>query len=278
MELPEVESFRRLLAKCACGQRVDDVIVVDPGVLRNTGAAALRRIMRGRIIGEPARHGKWLMTPIDGPCLVFHFGMTGELVWVADGHRHPHDRLIVRFGQGELCYRDQRKLKGIWLARDADEVCRIVGSLGPDALAVTAAQLRRLLEGRRAGLRAAMTDQAVIAGLGILLADEILWQARLHPRRVAASLDATEHARLYAAMRHVLRVSVRDGHVPPRPDWLTGARILKTPLCPRCGGLLVRERVGGRSSYHCPRCQPAPAPGSADKVARSTGTGPSTIR
>ena len=99
-------------------------------------------------------------------------------------------------------------------------------------------------------------DQAVIAGLGNLLTDEICWQARLHPSRPVAGLEPDEIRRLHATMRRVLRTAVRHGRVPGLPRWLTRVRDDPDPSCPRCGTRLARGRAGGRTTRWCPRCQP----------------------
>ena len=257
-ELPDVEGFRRRLQRQGRGRVVEDVIVIDSGVLRNATAPALRRALRGHRLGSPTRHGKWLTAPVDGTALVFHFGMTGEVLWApsAEG-RQPHDRVVLVLDRGELRYRDQRKLQGIWVAR-GDDVGRIQGRQGPDALDIGAAELRDLLCRRRGELKPALMDQALVAGLGNLLVDEILWQARIDPRRAAASLTDAEHARLHRGLRRVLSVSVREGCVPQRPGWLTSVRARDDAACPRCGRSLERRQTGGRSSYACPHCQRPP--------------------
>jgi formamidopyrimidine-DNA glycosylase len=101
-------------------------------------------------------------------------------------------------------------------------------------------------------------DQHVVAGLGNLLTDEILWRARLHPSQQVAGMDRSELGRLHRAMGSVLETSVEAGRVPPRPSWLTGVRDDDEPVCPRCRAALRRSRAGGRRSWWCPRCQPAP--------------------
>jgi formamidopyrimidine-DNA glycosylase len=256
-ELPDVEGFRRLLERCATGQRVRSVEVIDPSVLRNTTARELSGALKGRRIDVPRRHGKWLLVRTDGPTILIHFGMTGGLMCAADPQgRHHHDRLVLVMERGEVRYRDQRKLQGIWLARDDAEAEGVMGRLGPDALGLSRRELEALLAGRRGALKAVLMDQHVVAGLGNLLTDEILWRARLHPSREAGGLDRAETGRLYRAMKGVLEASVEEGRVPARARWLTGVRGDAEPICPRCRTPLRRSRVAGRTSWWCPRCQP----------------------
>ncbi|GAB2590743.1 formamidopyrimidine-DNA glycosylase [Streptomyces capparidis] len=257
-ELPDVEGFRRVLASGGAGRRVRRVEVADAGVLRGVTQGGFRRQLTGRRLGEPERHGKWLIAPTDGPTLLLHFGMTGRLLRPGpDEPRHPHDRVVLALDDGgELRYRDQRKLRGLWLAATGDDAARIMGEQGPDALAVDRAGLERLLAGRRQAVKAALTDQAVLAGLGNLLGDEILWRAGIHPRRRADRLTPDERRRLGTEMRRVLRESVRAGHVPARPTWLTGHRDEPGGHCPRCRGPLHHDRMAGRTTTWCPHCQP----------------------
>lgn len=256
-ELPDVEGFRSVLAGYAVGRRVRQTEVADPGVLRGTSARRLDQALRGRRFTGTSRHGKWLLARTDGPVVLLHFGMTGSLHWSASGEpRHRHDRVVFVLDGGELRYRDMRKLKGLTLARDQAEAGRILTGLGPDALSVGAEDFARLLESRRGAVKAVLVDQHVIAGLGNLLADEILWRARLHPRRRASDLETGEARRLHREMRAVLRAAVRAARVPPRRSWLTGVRDRGHPLCPRCGTELERSRIGGRATVWCPRCQP----------------------
>lgn len=261
-ELPDVEGFRRTLAEHATGHRISEVNVLDTGVLRDTAPKALADALAGHRFREPARHGKWLLAYTDGPTLMLHFGMTGDLRWSPpDEPRHPHDRVVFVVdgdGGGELRYRDMRKLQGLRLAHDSGSVEQELGELGPDALSIRRDAFDELLANRRGAVKPALVDQRRLAGLGNLLADEILWRARLHPRRTARELTADERRRLYDQLRGTLRASVRAGRVPPRPSWLTGVRDEPEARCPRCDTSLVRDTTGGRSTIWCPRCQPEP--------------------
>jgi formamidopyrimidine-DNA glycosylase len=260
-ELPDVEGFRRTLDSCARGRRIDRVEVADAGVLHGVSARRFRDLLRGRTVAESERHGKWLlMRTEDGPALLFHFGMTGGLICCGrDEPAHRHDRVVLTLGADQLRYRDQRKLKGVWYAAEGAgdaEARRILDGQGPDAAEVGRAAFDALLAARRGGLKSALLDQSVLAGLGNLTSDEVLWRARLDPRRQARELTATESGRLHAAMRRTLSSASRAGRVPPRPSWLTGHRDDPDGACPRCGRALRRARVAGRTTVWCPHCQP----------------------
>lgn len=269
-ELPDVEGFRRVLATHGQGHRVTRVDVADPGVLREVTARRLARAVEGRRLAEPERRGKWLLMrtapeagsrhPDDAPTVLLHFGMTGGLVTAPPGEpAAAHDRVTFVLDDGtELRYRDQRKLRGLWLADTPDAVGRLLADQGPDALTLRRGELARALAERRRGrVKTVLLNQSVVAGLGNLLGDEILWRAHVHPERQTGQLSDDDRRRLDAATRRVLRDSVRAGHVPARRSWLTGRRYDDEPRCPRCGGPLSRNRVGGRTTAHCPHCQPA---------------------
>lgn len=258
-ELPDVEGFRGVFAEHGTGREITSVRVADPQVLHDVGARKLRETLTGRSFREPERLGKWLIVPLtEGPVLLLHFGMTGSIVWEsAATERHRHDRVTFGLSDGELRYRDMRKLRGLWLAADRAAADRMLGDTGPDALTISRAEFGRVVATRRR-IKATLLDQSALSGLGNLLADEICWRARIHPRRRGDGMAGAEIGRLHAAMRRVLRGAIPTGRVPGRHSWLTGRRDDPDPVCPRCGTRLSRGRVAGRGTFWCPRCQPEP--------------------
>jgi formamidopyrimidine-DNA glycosylase len=255
-ELPDVEGFRRYLARHAQGHRIRALAVPDRAIIRNRSPQELAHELRGRRFGAPHRHGKWLIAPIDGSELLLHFGMTGLLRWADDdSDRHPHDRLVFICEGGELRYNNMRRFGGVWLAADQPEREAVTGPLGPDALTVERDTFRRLLERRRGGIKAALMDQRLIAGVGNLLSDEIVWRARLHPATPVTALNRRRTGRLYEALAAAVSESVRYGRVPHGERWLTRVRDDRDPRCPRCDTPLLRATIAGRTACWCPRCQ-----------------------
>ena len=255
-ELPDVEGFKRYFVRHAAGHRIVTVEVLDRALVRNATAPALERALDDRRFTRARRHGKWLIAETGGPCVLFHFGMTGLLAWSRSAdERHPHDRVIFRLTDGELRYRNMRRFGGIWLARDAREREAVIGDLGPDALAVRRAEFHERIGGRRGAIKPVLMDQRLIAGLGNLLCDEVLWRARLNPFNRVPSIDERARDAIYDRMNEVLRESNRHGRVPPKEGWLTGVRDDRSGRCPRCGARLRRAPLGGRTTCWCPRCQ-----------------------
>lgn len=267
-ELPEVEAYRRL-AEQAVGRTVSAVDVGDVRFVRGgTEPAELVARLPGLVVAGARRRGKLLVLDLvpagrrrrggDGsPRLGLRFGMTGRLL--VDG-RGPIDKLLYsseraepawdRFGLrfrdgGTLVVRDPRLLGGVTLEPDED-------ALGPDAATLTLAELVGALGGSVAPLKARLLDQAKVAGIGNLVADELLWRAGLAPDRPAGSLDDAERRRLHRAVRATVRMlSDRGGsHTGDlMPARAPGGR------CPRDGAELRRTTVGGRTTWWCPAHQ-----------------------
>src|SRR5919204_256265 len=128
------------------------------------------------------------------------------------------------------------------------EAVEATGSLGPDAHALGREEFEQLLRRRRGEVKAALMDQRLIAGIGNLLSDEILWRARVHPRARASSLSARRREALWEALRSSLRESIPTGRVPHGPKWLTRVRDDPDPRCPRCGRRLRKATVAGRTA------------------------------
>jgi formamidopyrimidine-DNA glycosylase len=232
------------------------VLLRDRELVRNRSPQALARALKGKRFGVPARHGKWLFAPVDGVELLLHFGMTGLLRWGEDEMgRHRHDRVIFVCETGELRYNNMRRFGGLWLARDDRELAAVTGPLGPDAAVLDGERFEQLLSRRRGGIKAALMDQRLIAGIGNLLSDEILWRACVHPATAVAALGSARRERLHAALRAAVAESLRYGRVPHGERWLTRLRDDPQAACPRCGTHLRRGTVAGRTACWCPRCQ-----------------------
>jgi formamidopyrimidine-DNA glycosylase len=256
-ELPDVEAYRRFFRRHGAGRKVTDTWA-DPTIVRNSTPPVLRRALLGRTFGDPDRQGKWLICPTDGPTLLLHFGMTGDLIWSEEEpERHRHDRLVLEFEGGqELRYRNMRKLGGVWLAHDEGETVAVLGMLGPDALSIGRETFLDLLGRRRGEVKAALMDQTFVSGVGNILADEVLWHVRLHPKRRIESLGDQERRGLFTHLHRILREAVEHyDFIPRKRSWLSSVRGVPDARCPRCGTPLRRMTVAGRTSYLCPTCQ-----------------------
>jgi formamidopyrimidine-DNA glycosylase len=269
-ELPEVETARRLIADLALGRRIIGVDDADTFVCRPHSPGELRAALTGRTLTAAHRRGKamWCETSgVDGsagpgPDLGIHLGMSGRIVvtapdgWVAEGGDPPGrdaqprkaewDRFTLEFADGgRLALFDKRRLGRIQLNPD-------IARLGPDATEVTPAEFRTLITKGTIAVKARLLDQTKIAGIGNLLADEILWQAKVPPATPVNHLRPRDADRLYRATRSVLAAATANGGAH------TGDVIAaRHPggSCPRCGAEMVHGTVGGRSTWWCFREQ-----------------------
>jgi len=257
-ELPDVEGFRRYLARRAGGGRIERVDVADRQLLRNRKPVELAESIVGARFEAPLRHGKWLIAPVGDVELLMHFGMTGLLHWAIDDEpRHRHDRIVSVCDAGELRYNNMRRFGGIWLVADERERERVTGPLGPDAAKLERATFELLLRSRRGSVKSSLMDQRLIAGIGNLLSDEITWRARVHPAMPVARLSPARRAALYDALHAAVGESIRYGRVPHGQRWLTRVRDERDPRCPRCGAALAKATIAGRTACWCPKCQRA---------------------
>jgi formamidopyrimidine-DNA glycosylase len=249
-ELPEAERARVTLEQIL-GRTIAAVDDSDSYVCRPHPAGELDAALRGHRFLSAHRRGKFLWLAGDGPTLGLHLGMAGR-IWI--DRRAPQarwDRFSVQFSDGSLLtLRDKRRLSRAILDPNFDHV-------GPDAAEVSRAAFRERIGAGNAPVKARLLDQGAIAGVGNLLADETLWQAGIAPGRRTGSLTEAELDRLRRALRAAIRAAITRGGVH------TGTFIPARrhgQLCPRCHGDLMRDRIGGRTTWWCPACQPdAPA-------------------
>jgi formamidopyrimidine-DNA glycosylase len=254
-----VEMYRRaaeqMLHRTISTVQADDHWFLKEG----TTSESLIDCLVGSRFAATSRIGKLLLLAVEGTdrLLGMRFGMTGRLV--VDGgavidellySSHRNDPKFVRFaieftdgGRAEIS--DPRRLGGVALDPSTHE-------LGPDAATVTLPVLRRALEGSSTSVKARLLDQSRIAGIGNLIADEVLWRAKLSPERESRSLSPQEGKRLHQTLTATIAdLQLRGGsHLG---DFMSARH--RDGACPRCGRLVRREQLGGRTTYWCPHDQ-----------------------
>jgi formamidopyrimidine-DNA glycosylase len=273
-ELPEVETTARSLRPRLVGRRVSAIAGVDwPRMLPNTSEAELQLALSGRQVRTVERRGKYLLVGFDDDqWLAVHRKMSGNLLLQkADIPAQRHTHLSIQLDDGEqLRFVDARKFGRVYLFRSRDQLDDFLAErLGPDSLIdLDEAVLAAKLHGRKARLKSLLLDQAFLAGVGNLYADEALWAARLNPLRTADSLSRREVNRLARAIKQVLVMGIErrgtsfstyrdsDGSAGENQEFLNVYGREGQP-CLRCGTPIRRILIGQRSSYFCPRCQAA---------------------
>ncbi len=260
-ELPDVEIFRRYLDATSLHRTIDDITLKAERLLHDLSRKRLTETLDHNRFASTLRHGKYLLVELEkgGVWLVLHFGMTGSLSYYEKRDEPPeHTQLLLSFTDGSaLAYISQRKFGEIRLAEDPESFIEKM-DLGRDAYEpeLSFAELRDLLRGHRAALKSALTKQSLIAGIGNVYGDEILFRAELAPKLRSDQLSDEQLGRLHRAIRYVLDKAIErkaDPDEVPR-TWLLRHR-KPGAGCPRCGGEIAAYEVSGRRGYWCPKCQ-----------------------
>jgi formamidopyrimidine-DNA glycosylase len=288
-ELPEVETIARGLRQSILGRRILSVTLGKTDFIDDP--SALERHLPGRRISAVERYGKFMLLRLGQPdgterslssaggaangdtiaaSLLVHLGMTGHIApfpAAVPHEKHTHVCFLLDDGR-ELRYTDARRfgrmayLEGSALEEELQE-------FGADPLVVSAEEFVAQVCGHRARIKALLLDQGVLRGVGNIYADESLWRARIHPARLGSRLTKKEAERLHHALRDILEKAIvlRGSSIS---DFLDAegepgeyqrhhrAYGREGKRCYRCGTLIRRAIVAGRSSYFCPRCQSQP--------------------
>ncbi len=267
-ELPEVDILKEELRREVVGRRVSEVGVFAKGE-GQFPAAQLREAVEGSAIVGVRRRGKMLVLDFDGGhSLIIHLMMVGQLLLLPPFAGQPRDVCLELTFADDVLSLGQVRLKYVHLLPTAEvDDWPAVAKLGVDPLdeRFTLDLLRRLLAKRRGMIKTTLMNQAVIAGLGNVYTDEILFRARLHPRRRASELSEEEVERLHASIASELRRGLKLGGSSEMAflhlDGSEGSyqetfqvKGRKGEPCFVCATPIERIKVGGRGTYFCPRC------------------------
>ena len=271
-ELPEVETIRLKLEPHLVGRRFERVEINDHRLVRPFEPTAMAAELEGERVSALERRGKYLIVRFEsGRALLVHLRMTGSLRHAEPGSLpvDPHRRAVVRLDDGsDVAYRDVRRF-GTWLLLEPDELDPYLAlRVGREPLerGFTTRRLGERLAGRRAPVKAALLDQRTVAGLGNIYVDEALWRARVHPLRLAGTLDQDELALLTRGIKDALKAGIARQGASLRdystPDGRRGRMQEEFRVygragepCARCGTPIDKIRVGGRGTWYCPGCQ-----------------------
>jgi formamidopyrimidine-DNA glycosylase len=275
-ELPEVEVVRRDLEREVVGRRVKSVEVdAMRSVRRHHNRKQFIGRLEGRKIVSVERRGKYLLCRLDGDdVLVIHLGMSGQLLRAKSGReaRPKHTHVVITFQQGgQLRFIDPRTFGEMFIT-EIDGLAKVseLSHLGIDPLEAPMSweHFGSLISQKHVKLKSLLMDQKVISGIGNVYSDEILWGAGLRWDRTSDSLTAQEVRRLYRAMVETLQDAVKyrgssladEQYVdlfgkPGEFQLHHNVYAREGEACRRCRQVIVRERVGGRSTFFCPACQ-----------------------
>ena len=259
-ELPEVETRLRFFKRTALGQTIDRVRVYAPGNIKTPPARAFARKLQGRRIEDAYRRGKYLIAKLnDGRALILHFGMGGDLCYYRAARERPgYTRIEFLFeSEWRLAFTCPRNICRVMLVDDPSLV-RGIKEMGPEPLGreFTVSRLQRILaRSPSRQIKPLLLDQSGVAGIGNIYADEILHTAGIRPDTRASAIIARRVVLLHRAIKRVLRNSIRTAHEEDFPDHFLIARESRGLGCPRCGQVIAKKRIGGRTSRFCPMCQ-----------------------
>jgi formamidopyrimidine-DNA glycosylase len=284
-ELPEVETVRRGLQDLIVGRTIKAVFHDTPKSFPND-LQSVASFVVGAIVHDVRRRAKVLLIDLSTHyTLVIHLKMTGQLVYVGDtrfGAGHPNDSLInalpdkstrvtIEFADGTYLYfNDQRKFGWMKLiptpeVQNMDFMLRV----GPEPLEddFTASQFAvRFKRRANTSIKAALLDQSVVAGVGNIYADESLWGAKIHPKRLVKTITSAEFKRLYTELRLVMNLAIEKGGSSnhtyinaegKKGSYMDFARVFRREglECPRCGTTIIKFKAAGRGTHICPHCQ-----------------------
>ena len=272
-ELPEVETIaRQLRAHGVEGRKILSMAATWPPMLEPLSVETFSHAVCGTTIDQISRVGKWLLFSISsGQVIMVHLRMAGSFSMEPG----EHDRVVLKLSDGlALHYRDTRKF-GRW--KLVDDPNEILGKLGPDALTdqFTPAYFCQTVQARKRKIKPLILDQAIVAGLGNIYADEALWEAQIHPERRADSLTPAELHRLFKAIQQVLTLGVKNRGTS-LGEGKTNYRDVSGEAggnrgevkaygrggkpCNRCSIPLLKTVVAQRGTTFCPACQPLKTP------------------
>ena len=271
-ELPEIETIKRVIEPQIQGLTIESVTVKRPEVTAYPTADEFCRLLTGQTVSHMTRRGKFLVIQLNSnDRIILHLRMTGCLLLTpADYPEEKHTHVIFRLSNGkELRFSDTRRFGRLWLLKNGEaDTYSGTHKLGTEPLdkLLAAEYLKALLGKRKKTVKECLLDQSVIAGIGNIYSDEILFTAGIYPARPANSLNMEEWERLAAAIPEGFSYFIEVNKITPEEYLETkGQNYRNTPFlqvygqegkpCPKCGEMLCRMVVGGRGSVYCPVCQ-----------------------
>ncbi|HEX3744982.1 MAG TPA: bifunctional DNA-formamidopyrimidine glycosylase/DNA-(apurinic or apyrimidinic site) lyase [Bryobacteraceae bacterium] len=260
-ELPEVETVARSIAPLV-GRRIVSAEFRAVRILRGGDPEDMAARLAGRRIAGVKRYGKFLVLPLEGGgYLLIHLGMTGRLLLGGPVGKHTH--AILTLDEGVLLFEDSRQFGSFQLS---DEFPARVARLGPEPLEVSLADFTAALKRHKSRIKPLLLNQRFLRGVGNIYADEALFRAGIHPLALAHRLRGERAAKLYNALREVLREAI-DAGGSSISDYVDAQgrkgffqfshRIYQRTgeACVKCGTVVRKLVIVQRSSHFCPKCQ-----------------------
>lgn len=270
-ELPEVEAVKRGLDQSIVGKRVTAIEVMWPKIIRHDDIEAFKQSLIGQVCQRIDRRGKFLLIYFDTHVLLSHLRMEGKY-FLCDKEQpvHKHTHVILELDeQEELRYHDVRKFGRMELLEIGQEFQHpSLAKLGPEPTPATFSThvIKEYLSGRTTAIKNILLDQRMVAGIGNIYADEILFDAYVHPEMSAAEITDEEIQQLYYSIISIMQAAIKAGGSTIRSytNMFREAGHYQAyhqvygkdgERCSRCGTIIEKTKVGGRGTHFCPNCQ-----------------------
>lgn len=260
-ELPDVEVFKKYLESTALHKKITGVDVLHNRVLEDITPQKLQERFIGSSFTNTDRRGKYLFVHTEkkepSMWLVLHFGMTGYLKYYKDEEEKPkHVRVLFNFENGyHLAYICQRLLGKVAVTSSPENYINKIG-LGIDASEISLEQFKEIFDSGGGTVKSLLMNQNMIAGLGNIYADEVLFQAGIHPKTGKKKISENDIETLFTKMKYVFK---KANDIQAKPEEFPRSFLIprreEGKKCPKCGGSVEKTKVAGRGSYFCPDCQ-----------------------
>ncbi len=250
-ELPDVEIYRKTIEENALNHTLKDFSIKVNSIMKTSLLSDLKQ----KKLMSTKRWGKNCFVEFENnKWMVMHFGMTGDIVCFKDG-KPKYSALLLFFNDNvNISYISKRKLGKIDVCESPESYAK-TNDLGPDALSIPKNKFIEYFKDKRGYIKSTLMDQSFISGIGNIYSDEILYHARIHPKKNVKSLDNKNLEKIYDAMHHVLKTAIKSEADPSKfPDDFITPQRKNGGKCP-CNGDIQKIKVAGRNGYYCPACQ-----------------------
>lgn len=265
-ELPEVETIARQIRQKFVGRRISRIEANQSKIFQNVTAEEFSRMLLNRKLERVGRYGKYLYWVFDDISVLFHLGMSGIFIKEKSFSRYPqHIHICFNFENGSrLYFQDVRKFSKISLHKNSPSFTSL--GIDPTQPNFSLSKLKNLLISKSAAIKPFLMDQQLIAGIGNIYANEILFDAKINPQRRASSLSAREIQRLHHSIANILRSAIEHfgtsysayrtlgGEVGENQKFLKVYQ-RKDLQCPNCGTSIAKTVMNSRSTFYCKKCQ-----------------------
>ncbi len=259
-ELPDVETFKKYLDSTSLHKNIHSAEVKNTKILGKTSSASFKKTLKGTKLKSTRRHGKHLFVELSNRrWIAVHFGMTGSLKYFKNNDEAPgHIRVLINFHNGfHLAYNCTRMLGKVDIIDNVETYIE-KKKLGIDPFEgkFSVKDFYKLFKNRTGSIKSALMNQNILAGIGNIYSDEILFQADIHPFTNVKRLKENDLKNIYQKMNLVLKKAVSvNAELKKLPKTYLVENRKKDEDCPKCSGKIVKKTIGGRSSYFCTKHQ-----------------------